>query len=240
MPGFMMAAAGVRRAGRGAEVGRPTCWRSLRVGDRPGRRRADGHPVAPHRAARGRRASSPRSRRGTSRPRSTWPRSAPLSPPAARSSSSRRRTRPWLAAELGRLVAEHTDIPPGVFNVVTPRSNEVAALLTTDPRVDMVSFTGSTARGGRSWPRPRPTLKKVFLELGGKSAAIVLDDADVAVGGRRHGVHGDDPCRSGLCASRPGCWSRGRSTTRPCRSLPPRWSPSVRRTRPTPARSAAR
>lgn len=87
---------------------------------------------------------------------------------------------PWVACELGRLVAEHTDIPAGVFNVVTPRSNEVAAQLTTDPRVDMVSFTGSTNTGRAIMAAAAPTLKKVFLELGGKSAAIVLDDADVA------------------------------------------------------------
>ena len=87
---------------------------------------------------------------------------------------------PWVAAELGRLVAEHTDVPAGVFNVVTPRSNEVAALLTTDPRVDMVSFTGSTQVGRSIMAAAAPTLKKVFLELGGKSAAIVLDDADLA------------------------------------------------------------
>jgi len=87
---------------------------------------------------------------------------------------------PWLAAELGRLVAEHTDIPAGVFNVVTPRSNEVAAQLTVDPRIDMVSFTGSTATGKAIMAAAAPTLKRVFLELGGKSAAIVLDDADVA------------------------------------------------------------
>jgi aldehyde dehydrogenase (NAD+) len=86
---------------------------------------------------------------------------------------------PWVACELGRLVAEHTDIPPGVFNAVTPRSDDVAALLTTDPRVDMVSFTGSTATGKAIMAAAAPTLKKVFLELGGKSAAIVLDDADV-------------------------------------------------------------
>jgi aldehyde dehydrogenase (NAD+) len=87
---------------------------------------------------------------------------------------------PWVACELGRLVAEHTDIPAGVFNVVTPRSTEVAARLTNDPRVDMVSFTGSTATGRAIMAAAAPTLKKVFLELGGKSAAIVLDDADVA------------------------------------------------------------
>ncbi|KRC53828.1 MULTISPECIES: aldehyde dehydrogenase [unclassified Nocardioides] len=87
---------------------------------------------------------------------------------------------PWVAAELGRLVAEHTDIPAGVFNVVTPRSNEVASVLSTDPRVDMVSFTGSTGVGRAIMAAAAPTLKKVFLELGGKSAAIALDDADVA------------------------------------------------------------
>ena len=86
---------------------------------------------------------------------------------------------PWLACELGRLVAEHTDIPGGVFNVVTPRDNQVAALLTSDPRVDMVSFTGSTGTGRAIMAAAAPTLKRVFLELGGKSAAIALDDADV-------------------------------------------------------------
>ncbi|WP_232676521.1 aldehyde dehydrogenase [Nocardioides sp. R-C-SC26] len=87
---------------------------------------------------------------------------------------------PWVAAELGRLVAERTDIPAGVFNVVMPRSNEVAAQLSVDPRVDMVSFTGSTSVGKAIMAAAAPTLKKVFLELGGKSAAIALDDADVA------------------------------------------------------------
>ncbi len=86
---------------------------------------------------------------------------------------------PWLACELGRLVAERTDIPNGVVNVVTPRSNEVAAVLAADPRVDMVSFTGSTKTGRAIMAAAAPTLKRVFLELGGKSAAIALDDADV-------------------------------------------------------------
>ena len=87
---------------------------------------------------------------------------------------------PWVAAELGRLVAERTDVPAGVVNVVTPQANEVAARLTTDPRVDMVSFTGSTDTGRAIMAAAAPTLKRVFLELGGKSAAIALDDADVA------------------------------------------------------------
>jgi aldehyde dehydrogenase (NAD+) len=86
---------------------------------------------------------------------------------------------PWLACELGRLVTECTDTPPGVFNVVTPRANEVASSLVTDPRVDLVSFTGSTATGRAIMAAAAPTLKRVLLELGGKSASIVLDDADL-------------------------------------------------------------
>ncbi|MAS56638.1 MAG: aldehyde dehydrogenase [Pimelobacter sp.] len=87
---------------------------------------------------------------------------------------------PWVACELGRLAAEHTDIPAGVLNVVTPRSNDVASVLSTDERVDMVSFTGSTGVGKAIMAAAAPSLKRVFLELGGKSAAIALDDADVA------------------------------------------------------------
>ena len=56
---------------------------------------------------------------------------------------------PWSATHLGRLVAERTEIPPGVFNVVSSSSDEVASLLTSDPRVDAVAFTGSTATGKR-------------------------------------------------------------------------------------------
>jgi len=86
---------------------------------------------------------------------------------------------PWTAAELGRLIAEHTDIPPGVVNVITSSRNSVGAVLTEDPRVDMVSFTGSTATGRAVMASASTTLKKVFLELGGKSAAIVLGDYDI-------------------------------------------------------------
>jgi aldehyde dehydrogenase (NAD+) len=85
----------------------------------------------------------------------------------------------WLACELGRLAATCTDLPPGVLNVVTPRDNAVAAILTHAPDVDLVSFTGSTATGRAVMAAAAATLKRVFLELGGKSAAIVLDDADL-------------------------------------------------------------
>lgn len=87
---------------------------------------------------------------------------------------------PWNATRLGRLVAEHTDIPAGVVNVVPTPSNEVAGLLGTDPRVDMVSFTGSTAVGRHLMRVGADTMKRTFLELGGKSAMIVLDDANPA------------------------------------------------------------
>ncbi|WP_024440570.1 MULTISPECIES: aldehyde dehydrogenase family protein [unclassified Mycobacterium] len=85
---------------------------------------------------------------------------------------------PWSGSELGRIVAEETDIPAGVFNVVTSNANEVGAALSADPRVDMITFTGSTATGRAILAAGAPTVKKTLLELGGKSAHIVLDDAD--------------------------------------------------------------
>jgi acyl-CoA reductase-like NAD-dependent aldehyde dehydrogenase len=86
---------------------------------------------------------------------------------------------PWVTAALGRIIAEGTDIPPGVVSVLTSSSAEVGELLVSDPRIDSVSFTGSTATGRRIMAAASPTVKKVFLELGGKSACIVLDDADL-------------------------------------------------------------
>jgi len=85
---------------------------------------------------------------------------------------------PWNATRIGRLAAEHTDIPPGVLNVVTSSDHLLGEQLVTDPRVDLISFTGSTAVGRRIMEKGAPTLKRLFLELGGKSADIVLDDSD--------------------------------------------------------------
>jgi aldehyde dehydrogenase (NAD+) len=85
---------------------------------------------------------------------------------------------PWNATRLGRLVAEKTDIPAGVFNVVTSSDHLVGEELTLSPDVDMISFTGSTVVGKRIMEKGAATMKRVFLELGGKSAAIVLDDAN--------------------------------------------------------------
>jgi aldehyde dehydrogenase (NAD+) len=86
---------------------------------------------------------------------------------------------PWNATRLGRIIAEQTDIPPGVVNVVASSDHLLGEQLVTDPRVDMISFTGSTATGRRIMAAAAPTLKRLFLELGGKSAHIVLDDADI-------------------------------------------------------------
>ena len=87
---------------------------------------------------------------------------------------------PWCAAVLGELITEHTDFPAGVINIVTSSDHGVGALLSKDPRVDMVSFTGSTVTGRAVMTDAAATIKKVFLELGGKSAFLVLDDADLA------------------------------------------------------------
>jgi aldehyde dehydrogenase (NAD+) len=74
--------------------------------------------------------------------------------------------------------AHEAGIPPGVFNVITSADPAMAGeMLVTDPRVDLITFTGSTAIGKRIMEKGAPTLKRVFLELGGKSASILLDDA---------------------------------------------------------------
>jgi aldehyde dehydrogenase (NAD+) len=86
---------------------------------------------------------------------------------------------PWCATVLGRLIAEETDIPAGVVNIVPSSDHAIGAVLSTDPRVDQVSFTGSTATGRKVMGSAADTVKKVFLELGGKSAFVILDDADL-------------------------------------------------------------
>src|SRR5271166_4762162 len=86
---------------------------------------------------------------------------------------------PLAGLALARLIDEHTDIPPGVVNVVTPSTVEAAKLLTTDPRIDMISFTGSSAVGREVMSAAGDTLKRILLELGGKSASIILDDTVV-------------------------------------------------------------
>jgi len=73
--------------------------------------------------------------------------------------------------------AEAAGLPAGVLSVVIEPGAAAAELLTTHPAVDMVSFTGSTAVGRRILAQAAPTVKRVALELGGKSAQIYLADA---------------------------------------------------------------
>ena len=76
---------------------------------------------------------------------------------------------------------ETCDLPKGVFNVVTGESPDLGAALVESPLVDKISYTGSVATGKRILAAAAPTMKRVHLELGGKSAAILLDDADLDV-----------------------------------------------------------
>jgi aldehyde dehydrogenase (NAD+) len=87
---------------------------------------------------------------------------------------------PLVTLALGELIANHTDIPPGVVNVLSSSDAAIGEALSTSPDVDVITFTGSTPVGRRIMAAASETVKKVFLELGGKSAAILLDDADFA------------------------------------------------------------
>jgi aldehyde dehydrogenase (NAD+) len=85
---------------------------------------------------------------------------------------------PWCATELGKIAFE-IGLPPGVFNVVTSEDPAIVGeVLISHPDVDLVTFTGSTDVGKRIMEVGSRTVKKVFLELGGKSANIILEDAN--------------------------------------------------------------
>jgi betaine-aldehyde dehydrogenase len=76
-------------------------------------------------------------------------------------------------------VIHEAGLPPGVFNLVNGTGPEVGEVLATHPEVDMVSFTGSTRAGKRVSELASQTVKRVALELGGKSASVILPDADL-------------------------------------------------------------
>ena len=104
---------------------------------------------------------------------------------------------PWNATLIGRLVAERTDFPPGILNVITSSDHLLGEQLTLSPQVDLISFTGSTAVGKRIMEKGAATLKRLFLELGGKSANIVLEDADFStalLGGLAVCAHSGQGC----------------------------------------------
>jgi len=76
-------------------------------------------------------------------------------------------------------VIDALGLPPGVFNLVTGDGPGVGEAIVAHPAIDMVSFTGSTAAGKRIGAVAAQTVKRVSLELGGKSANVILDDADL-------------------------------------------------------------
>ncbi|WP_119185004.1 aldehyde dehydrogenase family protein [Mycobacterium decipiens] len=114
---------------------------------------------------------------------------------------------PFNATRLGRVIAESTDIPAGVVNVVTASDHLVGEELTLSPKVDLISFTGSTVVGKRIMEKGAATMKRLFLELGGKSATIVLEDADFAMA-----------CAIGIAP----CMHAGQGCANPTRLLLPR------------------
>ncbi|MFZ1017360.1 MAG: aldehyde dehydrogenase family protein [Candidatus Cybelea sp.] len=97
---------------------------------------------------------------------------------------------PLTAIELGRLALE-AGVPEGVLNVVTGSRSGLGALLVDHPAVDKIAFTGSTQTGRTVAAAAAKTLKRVTLELGGKSPSVVFDDADVdaAIAGALYGVY---------------------------------------------------
>ena len=88
-------------------------------------------------------------------------------------------------------VVHEVGLPPGVFNLVSGTGPDVGEAMVRHRDLDMVSFTGSTQAGRRVAELAAATTKRLTLELGGKSAAVILPDADLA-----------GPCRRGSpCAS---------------------------------------
>jgi acyl-CoA reductase-like NAD-dependent aldehyde dehydrogenase len=88
---------------------------------------------------------------------------------------------PWgpLVDLLFAEILAECDLPPGVFNVVTGLGPELGAELAESPHIDKISFTGSVSVGKKVALAAAGTLKRVHLELGGKSAQLILDDFDV-------------------------------------------------------------
>jgi acyl-CoA reductase-like NAD-dependent aldehyde dehydrogenase len=107
---------------------------------------------------------------------------------------------PLSALELAKIIAE-CDLPPGVFNILTGPGSVIGEELCTNPMVDKVALTGSTETGRHVMKMAADTIKKVTLELGGKSPTIILEDADldVAVDGALFGTffHVGQVCESG-------------------------------------------
>ncbi|MCV7282402.1 aldehyde dehydrogenase family protein [Mycolicibacterium flavescens] len=87
---------------------------------------------------------------------------------------------PLTAARLAQIAANHTDIPAGVINTISSEDKAIAGdAMTADPRIDLYHFTGSPGVGQRIAERAANGIRHVVLELGGKSANVLLPDADL-------------------------------------------------------------
>ncbi len=84
-----------------------------------------------------------------------------------------------ITSELIRCLTEIETLPAGVVNLIHERGHAAAEYLVQSADVDVLSFTGSNATGQRIMAAAAPTMKKLSLELGGKSACLVFDDVDV-------------------------------------------------------------
>lgn len=85
----------------------------------------------------------------------------------------------FITAALLKPLHDDDALPKGVLNMVVERGSAASIYLTTADDVDVVSFTGSTATGQRIMQAAAPTMKKLSLELGGKSSCLVFEDADI-------------------------------------------------------------
>jgi aldehyde dehydrogenase (NAD+)/betaine-aldehyde dehydrogenase len=96
---------------------------------------------------------------------------------------------PLTAIELGKIALE-AGLPEGVLNVLTGSSTQLGQAIVEHPGIDKIAFTGSTATGKRVAATAAATLKRLSLELGGKSPSLVFDDADLtqAINGALYGI----------------------------------------------------
>ena len=109
-------------------------------------------------------------------------------------------------------VAEQIGLPPGVLNVVTA-DREVSELLVTNPGVDKITFTGSTAAGRRIASLCGERIARCTLELGGKSAAVVLDDMDLGTAAKTLARAECGAQRPGVLVAHPHHRDHGAATT---------------------------
>ena len=210
--------------------------RGLRVRRRPRRARHLRRPAPPlGREGSGRcrrRDHGVQLSRSSSRSRSSRPRS----PPAARSCSRVRPTRRGRRSRSASSSPRRPTSRPASSTCSSSSDNAVGAELTTHPDVDVVSFTGSTPVGRQIMAAASATVKRVFLELGGKSAFVLLDDGDLDDGGavllrtRRRRTRVRD------VRSRRGSSCRATATTRWSTWRAPRSPASPTATRPIPRR----